>query len=97
MDYLGEGFINECLELYNDKVEVVLDRILNESLAEPLLELDRLMPLPAQSSNSFEVKSTTPTKTSIPALSDEFSSFHIGKMYVKLKKVIIPNVFIVLF
>lgn len=51
LDYLGDGFINECLELYNDNVEVVCDRILSESLAEPLLELDRSMPLPSTNSN----------------------------------------------
>jgi len=50
LDYLGDGFINECLELYNDNPEVVCDRILSESLAEPLLELDRNMALPSASS-----------------------------------------------
>ena len=60
LDYLGDGFINECLELYNDNVEVVCDRILSESLAEPLLELDRNMPLRSLSGPSFGVSPSLP-------------------------------------
>lgn len=85
LDYLGEGFINACLELYNDNVEIVCDRILSEDLAEPLLEIDRSMPLQisaviGNTPAKFEYNPVKPTNF-IP-IPDEFSSFHIGKMYV---------------
>lgn len=89
LDFLGEGFINECLELYNDNVEVVCDRILSENLAEPLLELDRNMPLatkttyqpqPPLSSNSPAIPTTNSTASDFIALPGEYDSFHIGKM-----------------
>lgn len=85
LDYLGEGFINACLELYNDNVEVVCDRILSENLAEPLLELDRSMPLETSTSVSSipppsqDFYQPVSSSNFIP-LPDEFSSFHIGKM-----------------
>mmetsp|Transcript_21753 Transcript_21753/g.27714 ORF Transcript_21753/g.27714 Transcript_21753/m.27714 type:complete len:749 (-) Transcript_21753:68-2314(-) len=92
LDFLGEGFINECLELYNDDVAIVCDRILSENLAEPLLELDRNLPLSTKTITTTHTTKNVDIPAAAPLVGsqlpvrefievpDESSSFHIGKM-----------------
>src|SRR3990167_7227779 len=85
-DY-GEGFLNECLQIYSDDIEKVTDRIFGESLAEPLLAIDRSLPLPSSQAPAAatQIQSISPPvrrKPEIPA--SELQNYQRGKKFVFL-------------